>query len=195
MEANDPTHALFSAEGSLVGIVFPDHYPETADLRPLPEDYWTRGFYRWDGEAFVDDLEAAQTVKWDEVKAHREALETGIAPLAAPLGPVQIDEKSKMKITALHTLAIAAAAMEEALGPNSEPIFLEEFTLADNRVVTLTSSLALVLGMSVAGYVSRVFAAGRALRDQIYAEDATVASVLAIDVEAAFAAALASGEG
>lgn len=161
----------------------PESYSEW-NSEEAPPDLLTRGFYRREGEAFVDDVEAAQAVKWTEVKAKRDVLENGVAP--TPVGPVQCDDRSKIKVSGLASMALIA------LGAGND--FEEAFTLADNRIVTLNAQGAVALGGAVGKYVSAVHAAARALRLRIFDEDATVESVLSIDVEAAFAAALASGE-
>lgn len=185
-----PTHVIWREWGP--EYVHPDGYsPEV--LEPLPEGFCAETM-RGDPatRTFAPDLATIRAAKWGEVKALRDELENGVAQLPEPLGPIQTDDRSKIKINGLVTRALVAAAAENALPPNSSPLFLEDFTRADNRVVTLTSVLVAKMGEGVARHVSTVFATSRALREQIFAEDATAESVLAIDVTAAFAAALES---
>jgi len=165
-----------------VGIVSPDHYPEGADLRPLPSDYWDRGYYRWGGEWFADDIDSLRAAKWAEVKAHRELLEAGAAP--TPFGPVQCDDRSKLKINGLVQLATIAAAAGEP--------FDEEFTLADNQVVPLTGQDMIAMGVAVARHVSAIHAVSRLLRAQIHTAGVTIDELLGLDVAGEFATALSS---
>jgi hypothetical protein len=130
-----------------------------------------------DGSIFVP-LAAAQAAAWASVKARREQLETGTAPTL--LGArVQIDEPSKAKIMGLLNMARLA---EEAEQP-----FVEQFTMADNSVVTLTNVTVRQLAVAAAQYVSEVYAHARALRLAIEAA-ATLEDLAAIDLEAGWPA-------
>jgi Domain of unknown function (DUF4376) len=123
----------------------------------------------------LDDVAAARVEKWQEVKTRRDLLETGFAP--TPFGLVQIDEKSKTKISGVAlaaTIALAAGAP-----------FEETFTLADNSSVVLDAPGAQAMGLAVAAYVSALFDVARDLRVQIDAPDQTAEQVRAIDIDAA----------
>jgi Domain of unknown function (DUF4376) len=183
-----PTHVIWREDGP--EFIHPEGYSVEL-LEPLPSGFWDVPMtVDLETRTFTPDVQGIRAAKWDEVKARRGALEHGVAYLREPLGPIQIDERSTAKIHGLFTMALVAASGEKALPPDAPPLFLEPFTRADNQVVILTSALALEMGTAVARYVSTIYAMARALRARIEADDATVAEVLSIDVEAAFAAAL-----
>lgn len=126
-----------------------------------------------DGDWIVP-LGVQQERAWSAVKAKREQLETGTAP--TPLGArVQIDEASKAKIMGLLNMARLA---EEAEQP-----FAEQFTMADNSVVTLDNAGVRQLALAAGEYVSQVYARARALRAAIDAVE-TIEDLDAIDLEA-----------
>jgi hypothetical protein len=138
---------------------------EGVDLQTDPDAELIEG-------TWVVPLEVQQERAWAAVKATREGLETGTAP--TPIGRVQIDEPSKAKIMGLLSMARLA---EEA-----GTTFSEEFTIANNSVVTLDNVKVRQLAMASAQYVSAVYAHARGLREQIFAADAQ--SLAAIDLDA-----------
>lgn len=117
-------------------------------------------------------LEQRQADLWDEVKAKREIIETGTAP--TPLGAVQIDEQSKLKINGLVTMAMLAEQQAQT--------FSEEFTIADNSVVALDAPATIAMGVAVGQFVSDTYARARELRDAIDAAT-DIAGLEAIDIE------------
>lgn len=122
--------------------------------------------------AWAVPLAVLQDRKWAAAKATREVLETGTAPTT--LGRVQIDEASKVKINGLLAMA---RLVEEAAGT-----FSEQFTMADNSVVTLDSTSVRQLAMGAAMFVSDVYAHARGLRAAIEGA-ASAADLDAIDIE------------
>jgi hypothetical protein len=133
----------------------------------------------YDGWTVVDantndprTLAERQADLWEAVKAKREIIETGTAP--TPSGAVQIDEQSKLKINGLVTMAMLA-------DQQAQP-FSEDFTIADNSVVTLDAAATIAMGVAVGQFVSDTYARARELRDAI--EAATdVANLEAIDID------------
>lgn len=183
LEEGRPTHAVWREDS--VELVYLPGYTGDAPIEELPKGFWDIPM-RADPVArtFAPDLEGCQAAKWAEVKSFRDQLEDGVAP--TPLGPVQCDDRSKLKISGLVQLATIAAASGEQ--------FAEEFTLADNQVVLLSAHGAIAMGVAVGRYVSAVHAASRALRALIYGPEAAVAEVIGLDVAAQFAAALTPPE-
>lgn len=153
----------------LGGVNLDDHEViEIVDDRP-PEELEQVGV---DGVLFVP-LEIAQNAVWEKVKAKRTVLEEGLAP--TPFGAVQCDEKSKLKINGLVSMAQISISMGQP--------FATEFTMADNSVISLDATTAIQMGMAVGQFIDAIYTHARNLRDQIYAADATPESVTTIDIE------------
>lgn len=187
--SGEPTHVLWR-DGSAEFVALDGHTSEYPDLVLIAEG-WGDPFMvpNFETRTFSPDLAAARGAKWEEVKAKRHTLENGVA--ATPIGPVQCDDSSKIKICGLVQMAriawdteCADAATEE---PPREPdpgCFAEEFTLADNSIVVLDAQTAVTLGVAVGAHVSAVHAVSRGLRGLIDAAE-TLAELDAIDIEAA----------
>lgn len=124
-----------------------------------------------DGNIFVP-LERLQADMWTIVKAKRDLLEDGIAP--TPFGAAQCDDRSKIKISGIVNKALIAMSTGTPMN--------ESFTMADNSVVQLNATDALVFGSAVADYISAVFAHARNLREAIFAADATVETLEGLDI-------------
>jgi len=170
-----PTHALWR-EASVEFVNPSDYAGGNPDLVPI-EEGWCGPFMVPDfaNRTFVPDLDAARAWMWERVKARRAQLETSTAP--TPFGAVQIDEKSKTKISGLAlaaTIALAAGAP-----------FEEEFTIANNSVVVLDAEAAQAMGLAVAAHISAIYAVARDLRAQIDAPGQSLAEVLGVDVDGA----------
>lgn len=164
-----PTHRLVREDGS-EELVFAEGL-DPATLEELPLGYWDE-----------TELAVARSIVWERVKALRSAAESGPAP--TPLGPVQADDASKLKISGLVQLALLARA-------GGQP-FREPFTMADNRVEELDDAKAIALGIHVGRYVSAVHAAARALRAWINDDARTAEELGGLDVDSAFSEALAA---
>ena len=147
--------------------------PEGAVLVPADFDGVPYSFDETAG-AYVVDLDACRVAKWAAVKVKRDELETGVAQ--TPVGPVQIDERSKAKVHALATMAMLA---QQAGAPFAEP-----FTMADNSVRVLSASDAVAMALAAGRFVADVHAVARELRGQIAAAQ-TLEAIATIDVEAA----------
>lgn len=166
------TMHLIEWEGKQLAVENPDGYPgHTLIASDIPPKPWWDHDIEWTGEGWELPLPVRQSRLWEKVKALRTEKEQGVAP--TPVGPVQIDEQSKTKINGI----LSMARLKEELGQG----FAEPFTMADNSVVTLDNTSVRQVAAAAAQYVSQVYAHARALRAQIYAENANLDE---IDVEA-----------
>lgn len=112
-------------------------------------------------------LERLQSLKWAQVKATRDRLETGGF---AYLGKtIDSDSRSVQRIA----LAVQAAQAAMAAG---EPFSLE-WTCADNSVLALDGAGMVGMPVALALHANTLHEVARGLRELIYAEDATDASV------------------
>lgn len=146
---------------------------ETHEALELSEDRGPEGIEAVgaDGSIFVP-VASRQAAMWEQVKAIRQARETGVA--ITPLGGVQIDEASKAKI--LGTLDLCK--LQEEAGQ----AFSLRFTMADNSRVLLDGTTVRQLAGAVGLYVSRLYDHSFDVRDRIDAAT-THAELDAIDVE------------
>lgn len=132
-------------------------------------------------EAFVHvadpQLQELRLRRWVEVKAIRDALENGAAP--TPVGPVDCDDRSKTKILGIVQMAVLSLQFQEP--------FSEDFTLADNQVVSLDGAAAIGMGRATGLFVSRIHARARALRAEIDAA-ADAEAIAAIDIQSGWPA-------
>lgn len=144
----------------------PPNYTET----PPPADITAK----WDSAArqWIADLPAMQNLKWDEIKAAREA--AGNAPIEYLGKLFDFDEKARNNLRD----AVIAAQSASAL---SIPFPDVSWTLYDNTTATLTHTelLAFPLQSGIVR-IGAVHAYARTLRDEIFKVGATVASVAAV---------------
>jgi hypothetical protein len=148
--------------------------PGGATVR-LPEADAYPGYEGWSISAAEDwpTLEMLKADAWEQVKAIRTAKETGTCD--TPVGFVQIDDASKLKITG----ALSLCRLQEEQGQ----AFSLRFTLADNSNILLDGASMRQLAGAVGAYVAAVYDHASALRDAIAgAPDA--ASLAGIDLEA-----------
>lgn len=145
---------------------------ETHDLIDAPDDIF-RGNWSWDVGAreWTPSIMRQQHSKWSAVKQLRD-VKADKAP--TPFGIVDSDDSSKIKITGLVSMAMLAKGAGAA--------FSEEFTMADNSVVTMDADMVIGLGVAVGQHISAVYARARALREDIDAAT-TQAELDAIDIE------------
>lgn len=104
--------------------------------------------------AWVIPIDIRRARVWSAVKALRAEKEDGAA--STPYGPIDCDDRSKIKISGLVQTA-------QLLGSD----FSVEFTMADNSVQTLTAAQMIDLGLSVSAHVDVVYGRARALREEI----------------------------
>lgn len=118
----------------------------------------------------VSELELAQAAKWEQVKAERDRRESATFPYMGK--QLQCDVVSVLRMTGAKEAALAAIE-------NGVP-FSETWTCADNSLLPVDAEAVLGMLPALAIYSSGLHATARALRAQIYAEDATDASVAAV---------------
>lgn len=171
-----PTHAIIDQDGNIDQIVYPEDYPEDIDMVEIPAEYWLKPM-RWDAgsRAFVEDVDLARSMKWEAVKARRELAELGGCQTA--YGRVDTTDISKLKINGAVTMAQIAVGQ-------SQP-FSISWTMADNTDVALDGAQMIEVGLAVGQHVSACHDVARQLREQIMAEDISIADIEAIDIESA----------
>lgn len=150
------------------------HYVNTttraAVAFPLPPcDHCT---WEWSSLSWSDAgaLQATQDQAWGSIKSQREA--AAEAALSTPFGVFDADKASRDNIigaVAGLQLAVAAGAPDSIT-----------WTLADNTVAPLTLAQLQQVALLLMAQVNGAYDTARALRDQIYAPDATMASVASI---------------
>jgi hypothetical protein len=118
----------------------------------------------------VSNLELAQAAKWEQVKAERDRRESGTFPYMGK--QLQCDVVSVLRMTGAKEAALDAIANGWA--------FSETWTCADNSLLPVDADAVLGMLPALAIFSSSLHATARALRAQIYAEDATAASVEAV---------------
>jgi hypothetical protein len=123
-------------------------------------DMFTHPCAEFDPEVgqYVIPLQAIFNDKWQKVKEIRTTKEEGSAPTTLG-GPVNIDEKSKGKISNALNMSKLCEEMELP--------FSIEFKFADNVVRTLDSQKVKQLALEAAMYVNNVFAHSFALEQQL----------------------------
>lgn len=115
-------------------------------------------------------LERLQSVKWAEIKGERDRREK--APLSTSFGVFQADAKGRANIES--SVAMLRALLEK--GESAEI----HFTLADDSSVLLTYEQMRDVGLLLGQQIDAAHQVSRALRERIFAEDATAASVAAV---------------
>lgn len=134
--------------------------------------------------SYADDVLRAR--RWAAVKAIRDSFEEGYAP--TPLGPADCDDRSKIKIVGLVSMATLAISAEQgaamAQGRPFNPAlvpFQEPYTMGDNSIVTLTAFDAIEVGKAVGYFISLLHQRARDLRLQIEAA-ANIDELMAIPI-------------
>lgn len=154
-------HAV-DAEGVYLGLVAPGegriHVPEPP----------ANGTYEWQfpGWQRVYSLAESKAMKWEAIKATRQAVEYGGFTWNG--SAFDSDPVSQSKIQGAAQLATLAQMA-------SQP-FVMDWTLADNTVLELDGTQMLAVGMALGLHVSGTHQTGRALREQI--ESATTVEQL-----------------
>lgn len=138
---------------------------EGADAQPIEHGEWT-------GDCWAIPLATKQAWLWEAVKGIRETLQNGVC--LTPVGEVQIDEHSKLKISGIVQMALIAQLNAQA--------FEEHWTLADNSVATLDAPTAIQVGIAVGQFVSACHVRSRELNALIYAEGAAEEDLESLDI-------------
>ncbi len=118
---NNPSHAILNSDGTY-SVVYPGGYDEE-DLIPLPEDYYSRGWYKLNGTEFGDDLDS--WINYVINKANEIRDEKMYSSYETSIGEIQTDTASR---NLLISIAIAALSSEET--------YTVDITLKDNSTVT-----------------------------------------------------------
>lgn len=130
----------------------------------------------WDGaDGWTENLPKLRDLRWGEAKAYRDA--KAVAGCATPLGRVQTDEASCLKING----AVTAAMVSQAAG---QP-FSIDWTMEDNSVVTHSGAELIAMGMTVVAFMNGCQQAGTAIRTAID-NAGTAEAIAAIDIEAGY---------
>ena len=101
----------------------------------------------------------AKADKWEEAKAYRENVANG--ECATPLGRVDCDPASQLKISGAVQMAMIAQAADQA--------FSIEWTMADNGIVTHDGPAMIQMGVAVGQHIAACQTAGNILREAIQA--------------------------
>jgi len=123
----------------------------------LPEGVTPHIGDTFDGSGYTRPVEPARLAKWEAVKAMRDAIIDGGAPVPG-LGTFDSDMLSRINITGAVTLA--------QIGGQA---FSISWTLADNNVVQLNAAQMIGVGVAVGQFVAAAHANAQALRADIEA--------------------------
>lgn len=121
--------------------------------------------------AYAPPLEERKRARWLEARDYRDLRASG--GCATPSGRVDSDPESRGKISGGSTAAIASKAAGIA--------FSVDWTMEDNRVVTLDADAMIAMGMAVVQHVALCQQIGTGIRDRIAAAT-TMAELDAIDI-------------
>jgi hypothetical protein len=105
-----------------------------------------------------------QNRRWEAIKAQRDYFEH--AGFDTPFGRFDSDAASQTKL--IGASVAASVAPEE---------WVIEWTLQDNTIVVLTGQEVVQVAQTLLLHINSTHQQGRLLREQIYAEDATIESV------------------
>lgn len=123
----------------------------------------------WDSgtKAWIDPrtLAQRQAAKWEDIKAHRESLESGNFTWQG--STFQINKQN-----------ITGAALDALLAKQAGENFQQPWVLADNSRIMLTADQMIAVGRAMKAYVSNLSVTSETLRDQIYADSTTTQSQL-----------------
>ncbi|MDR0261009.1 MAG: DUF4376 domain-containing protein [Comamonas sp.] len=111
-----------------------------------------------------DDLENAQARKWTEIKAERDALESGGFDLAG-VGRFDSDAESRARIV--------GAAMAAKITRDAGQTYAIRWTLADNTTVELDADGVIDVGFALLAHTDGIHQRSRALYAQIQAAETT----------------------
>lgn len=117
------------------------------------------------------DLAGARKAQYDAVKAFRDRVTDEGCP--TPLGVVQTDPESRLKISGAVQMAMLAQAA-------SQP-FEVAWTMMDNSVVPHDAAQTIELGLAVGKHVNKAFEAATALRARIDAAE-TLEALEAVNI-------------
>lgn len=114
-----------------------------------------------------NDLENAQARKWVEIKAERDALESGGFDLAGVGGRFDSDAESRARIV--------GAAMAAKIARDAGQAYAIRWTLADNTTVELDADGVIDVGFALLAHTDGIHQRSRALYAAIQAAETTEA--------------------
>jgi hypothetical protein len=123
----------------------------------------------------ADLLALVQSTRWTDAKTYRDMRMASICE--TPVGVVQIDDQSKVKISGLVQMATLSKITGSA--------FSATFTLFNNNTVNLDADQMISLGVAVGEFVQACQDAGTNIRNQID-QATTPEAVAAIDITAGY---------
>lgn len=145
---------------------------EVIDLGPPPTPLHERDpdARAWRLPGGISELDLARDAAWAEIKRERDRREAGTFPYMGK--QLQCDVVSVLRMTGAKEAALAAVSIGMT--------FSETWTCADNSLLLVDAEAVLGMLPALAVFSSSLHATARALRAQIYAEDATDATVSAV---------------
>ncbi|MBB6503221.1 hypothetical protein F4693_000170 [Sphingomonas endophytica] len=148
--------------------------PEGSTPHPA-SDTVEPGTWRWDGSALIaiaPTIEALRSACWEAVKARRQAAEDG--GCASPLGAVDTDQESRLKVSGAVQMAMIAQAANQP--------FTVDWTMHDDSVVKHDAAAMIAMGLAVGRHIAACHAVALAKRAAI---DAAVnaADIAAVEVD------------
>lgn len=172
------------ASGTIVSLMQVSSFPQG-----MPDDFVPEGhaYTMMDdeteisiaGHCFINgvlsekepDLAPHRAALWSQAKAFRDFVSDGGCP--TPLGVVQTDAESRLKISGAVQMAMLAQAA-------SQP-FEVSWTMKDNSTVRHSAAQTIQLGLTVGQHVNKAFEAATALRGRIEAAE-TLEALEAINI-------------
>lgn len=127
---------------------------------------------RWNGSAWVDDLDALRAARWERVKARRDQAEWAGCDTA--LGRVDTDPDSQRKTGG----AVQMAMIAQAAGAP----FSIDWTMQDNSTVSHDAPAMIAMGIAVGQHVAACHEAALGKRAAIDAAS-TAEDIAAVDIE------------
>lgn len=157
----------------LAGSDWKTQYVDEGEVVNFPASPGETHEWDWGSKSWVyKGLADLQAQRWEDMKASRQAAVE--APLVTPYGTFDADAESRAYIIdSAHLMQTEA----QTLAPGSQPT--DDFTLADNSVVTLTAGQMVEVALLLAAQIKAAFARGREVRAAIAAAT-TPDAVLAI---------------
>lgn len=135
------------------GVSASSHYVSNGAIQPKGDKPAEGYEFNYSSGAWELDLALARSVKWDAIKAARDAQEFSQFDWGGYT--FQCDEVSQRRIQG----AVQLAAIDSAM--------TLDWTLADNSVQTFTAAEYVQIGQALANHVSQCHARGRILRQEI----------------------------
>lgn len=150
---------LYGPDFFLWSGIVRQYTPEQVSARSQRPPYraqWSNASMGWLDLRTLDEL---REVRWEELKAARDAMEFGGFEWDG--STFDSDPKAQARLQGGAQMAVLAAQARES--------FEVDWTLADNTVRTLDASELIAVGRALAAHIGAAHAAGRGLRTRIEA--------------------------